>query len=116
MPENARERFFNWEFRDPLGNAGILQLSDLWLGCIVAIVELYGCEQITKFPRWVYAKDSDDTSHERVIPPPAGPDNEYLFGDYTPGRYAWLLTNIRRIWQPILIKGSLGLWDWEEPS
>ncbi|WP_297428944.1 ASCH domain-containing protein [Clostridium sp.] len=36
--------------------------------------------------------------------------NEYSFGDYTPGRYAWKLSNITNI-KPIKAKGRLSLWN-----
>jgi hypothetical protein len=38
---------------------------------------------------------------------------ERAFGDYSPGRYAWLLENIHALPEPIPAKGSLGLWEWE---
>lgn len=38
-------------------------------------------------------------------------DQERAFGDYSPGRYAWLLTNIRALPEPIPAKGALGLWE-----
>jgi hypothetical protein len=37
---------------------------------------------------------------------------EKAFGDYTKGRYAWLLSDAILLQQPILIKGSLGLWNY----
>lgn len=39
---------------------------------------------------------------------------EQAFGDYTPGRYAWLLHNIEPIRKPIPYSGALGLWEWDE--
>jgi hypothetical protein len=39
--------------------------------------------------------------------------NEYYFGDYTPGRYAWILENIELLKQPIPAKGQLSLWNYE---
>ena len=38
---------------------------------------------------------------------------ERAFGDYTPGRYAWLLSDVRPLAAPIPAKGQLGLWRWE---
>ena len=35
--------------------------------------------------------------------------NNYLCGDYTPGRYAWILTNIEPI-TPIKATGKQGIW------
>lgn len=37
---------------------------------------------------------------------------ERAFGDFTPGRYAWVLTDIIAHPEPIPARGSLGLWDW----
>lgn len=39
-------------------------------------------------------------------------DSERLFGDYSPGRWAWLLADIKRLEVPIPAKGSLSLWEW----
>ena len=36
------------------------------------------------------------------------------FGDFTPGRYAWLLTDVQRLEVPVPAKGRQGLWDCEE--
>lgn len=38
-------------------------------------------------------------------------DRERAFGDYTPGRYAWLLAYMQPI-VPVPAKGALGLWEW----
>jgi len=37
---------------------------------------------------------------------------EKAFGDYTKGRYAWLLQNPVPLTRPIAIRGSLGLWNY----
>lgn len=37
---------------------------------------------------------------------------EKAFGDYTKGRYAWLLQNPVPLSKPIPINGSLGLWNY----
>jgi activating signal cointegrator 1 len=38
--------------------------------------------------------------------------NEIAFGDYSEGRYAWLLEHVRSFPTPIPVKGALGLWEW----
>lgn len=43
-------------------------------------------------------------------------DQERAFGDYTAGRFAWLLINIRMLPAPIPAKGQLGLWEWQPPE
>ena len=35
---------------------------------------------------------------------------ERHLGDYTPGRYAWQLTDVHRLDEPIGCRGALGLW------
>ncbi len=37
--------------------------------------------------------------------------NEFFFGDYTPGRFAWLLENMQLLENPIPAKGKLNLWE-----
>jgi len=39
-------------------------------------------------------------------------DLDRLLGDYRPGRFAWVLTNIHRIDPPIRAKGKQGFWEW----
>jgi hypothetical protein len=40
---------------------------------------------------------------------------ERSFGDYAPGRYAWYLSQVHRLPQPIPARGALGLWRVEIP-
>lgn len=42
--------------------------------------------------------------------------NDFLdsaFGDFTTGRFAWVLSDVRKLDTPIPARGSLGLWNWE---
>lgn len=41
---------------------------------------------------------------------------EYRFGDFTPGRYGWLLRDVQRLPEPIPARGELGIWTWQEPE
>jgi hypothetical protein len=40
---------------------------------------------------------------------------EQEFGDYAPGRWAWVLTDIAALPEPIPARGALGLWTWQPP-
>lgn len=48
--------------------------------------------------------------------------DEFHLGDYSDGRYAWELTNVQQLPEPIPVKGKQGLWNWigeqelEQPS
>lgn len=39
-------------------------------------------------------------------------DRERHFGDYEPGRWAWLLADVKPLNVPIGAVGALGLWEW----
>jgi len=39
--------------------------------------------------------------------------DELVFGDYTPGRFAWILEDVQPLPEPIPTKGMLGLWEWQ---
>lgn len=39
-------------------------------------------------------------------------DDQLPFGDFTPGRWAWLLADIQRLNPPVPAKGRQGLWEW----
>ena len=41
---------------------------------------------------------------------------ELAFGDYTPGRWAWVLEDVKRLPEPIPARGALGLWEWVQPK
>jgi hypothetical protein len=41
---------------------------------------------------------------------------EWHLGDYTPGRYAWILEDIEMLENPIPAKGRLGLWEFQDNS
>lgn len=64
------------------------------LGFIVAIAELRECLPITK-----------DLAAQQST-------TELDFGDWRPGRYAWLLENIQRLKEPVMERGMQGLWSW----
>lgn len=46
---------------------------------------------------------------------PIGVDDEFTLGDFSPGRYAWKLENVRAI-DPFPVKGRQGLFDVELPE
>lgn len=97
-PERAlwgKEPFFS-----ALVSSGIFKASDLPLGAIIGKVNLVSCLLIP-VPPFRYEIG-------RVTIPPDEP--ELSFGDYTPGRYAWVFDDA--LWfNPIPYKGKQGLFD-----
>ena len=88
--------------------------EQLPLGAIVATCELHDCVPTRQNwhqeeTPWLICADAKSTAVWHVPPP----EPERSFGDYAPGRYAWLLANIRALETPIPCKGALGLWNYE---
>ncbi len=66
------------------------------MGCIVATANLTDCIKIT--PEYISTLSSD----------------ELALGNYTVGRYAWVMTDTKKLDFPIPVKGRQGLWNWDD--
>jgi hypothetical protein len=81
--------------------------NPLPLGCIVAtcnLVEVVRIDLIISFSAcrsyWHNKKEWLLHAQERA------------FGDYSVGRYMWLLDDVQILPEPIPAKGSMGFWEW----
>lgn len=84
--------------RDYYGIRDLLPcVCDFPYGRIIAIAELVDCRPTESF---VFGGTLRNIS-----------ENEIIFGDYTSGRYAWILSNVRLI-EPVPAKGMQRLWEW----
>lgn len=62
-----------------------------------------------------YVRPMENRSALRRTNAPSWPDDvtdQIPFGDFTPGRYAWLLEDITPC-DPVSAKGRQGLWNWQ---
>lgn len=66
------------------------------LGAVIATVVLDRCSEIT-----------EDTARELAD----RSAHEYAFGDYTPGRFAWVLRDVQPVAPPVPFRGSQGIFD-----
>ena|SRR3990167_3098615 len=73
-------------------------------GAIIAVADLTGCFKTPPdgWPMHPHGGFGDGL--------PQSPQ-ERAFGDYSPGRYAWHLENVRALPEPIPWKGQLGLFN-----
>lgn len=78
--------------------------EDLPLGAIVAT-----CDLVTVHRVPFAARHFPSVPGYTVALPPFEPERS--FGDYDPGRYAWILGNIRQLEFPIPCRGAQGLWE-----
>ncbi|MDB5056154.1 MAG: hypothetical protein JWM44_4204 [Bacilli bacterium] len=84
-----------------LSEHGIDKFDQLPTGVIIAKCNLVDC--LKSLDTWTDGYILE--KHTFIYSP------EYEFGDYTPGRYAWKLTEVKQI-EPIPAKGQLGLWNY----
>lgn len=87
-----------------LAKHGITDPQQLPTGCIIAVSQLFDCVQMV---------EAADSKYGVKVPGYKLSDQEYDFGHYEPGRFAWILANIRRPKQPIPSKGKQRLWKFE---
>jgi hypothetical protein len=99
-------------------SAILLEQYFLWekvpLGAIVATAELVGCHRMTgrtSIDRQIVAAQYKKNGQTFEV---AG--NELLFGDWTPGRYAWEIANVKVLDHPVKMRGSQGLWTVHDPE
>lgn len=82
---------------EPLCRAGLGRLwwAECPSGAVVAVARLSGCE----------LADLTDTTRA-----------DLAAGNFTPGRYAWRLSKIRPLGEPIPLTGRQGLFNWTPPD
>jgi hypothetical protein len=89
-------------FARVLKQAGYERLSDIPLGvalCIVDLVDILPTEKVR----------SNSYRAQIFV-------DELKFGDYSDGRFAWKLENVRRFNAPIPMRGAQGLFDCTLPE
>lgn len=91
FPKSAQNLFYEFPIYPALD---AVKHGDLPRGSIIAIAKLVACLEIT--PAFVEGLTF----------------TEKCFGDYGPGRYAWILQDATSFPEPIPAKGALSLWDW----
>jgi activating signal cointegrator 1 len=88
------------DFAAALAPLGVRTMADLPKGAVVALVRLAGCVRI---------------GPDRLGVPPVT-TAEYAFGDYTTGRWMWILEDPLLLPEPVPATGALSLWEWDPPD
>ena len=88
-------------------------VKDIPRGAIVAICRLIGCLPTPREGAISVYEHYDDDGRMLINTqiPPAEPERS--FGNFEPGRFAWILADVHRLAEPIPARGALGLWDWQ---
>lgn len=86
-------------------------------GVVVAVANLVTCVYIPPLPNHVVdsktRRQVEQIAQKYGVPPE---EPELSFGDYTPGRYVWVLENVRALDDPVFTAGKQSLWDWTIPD
>jgi len=86
---------FAYEFLFDFRSAGVSSFEQLPLGAIVAVCDLVDCMPTASL--------AETLSEE-----------ERRFGDFTPGRFGWILDNVRKLDMPIFCRGFQGFFNVED--
>lgn len=89
-----------------LGHRG-LELPALKFGAVLCTCNLVAC---TMAPNAEY----NCKKLKEWFEPKRGWDFERLFGDYSSGRWAWILRDVKLLEPPQLAHGTRKLWEWKE--
>lgn len=89
------------EEHDWFAELGIEDIDALPRGCVIATARLTHC-----------VKFEHGATH-RINQTGQYPPYETWLGDFSPGRFGWVLSDVKPINPPIPARGYQGLWDWE---
>jgi len=93
-------------FQRALALGGYAHFEALPRGGIVAVGQLSHCVIMSDsdIPASLYPRFARRAEQERA------------FGCYAPGRWAWVIDNVRALADPIPARGQLALWEWTPPA
>jgi len=78
--------------------------EDLPTGCVVAICDLAAVIKTAPEADGLFEEVADFPEYDRQ------------FGDFSPGRFAWLFQRTRALENPIPARGATSLWEWDEST
>ena len=110
FPKSARDLCGDDQFTFELVKGGYMRPDELPRGAVIATCRLVGCKMIISMPTVAFNRPDVRYYTEGMS------EQEKAFGDYTPGRYVWILEDVKILPEPIPEKGHQRLWNWEPPG
>jgi len=110
--EALAKGFGHYPLDEPVGN---LTGYPLPRGAVVAVADLQDVIPTERVHR-PGRSDWDEQVHYWADDSITIGPTERGFGDFSAGRFAWVLTNVRPLRSPVDVRGALGLWDWQPPT
>lgn len=83
---------------------GITSIKDLPIGAVIATANLVDCHNVI----YDYGDNAKMDTGLKIG------GNEYDFGNYYVGSYAWELDSVQVLLNPVPAKGNLRLWEWDK--
>lgn len=102
FPAEARALCDVEPYRSVLARGGYASAESLPLGSVIALARL---DDVMAFTR-SSLRETRARSARGLLPA-----HEADFGDFSPGRFGFVLSGVERLTTPIPAKGMLGLWD-----
>ena len=101
FPADARALCRRQPYREVVARHGYASADDLPLGCVIAVAIL---EDVLAFDRSSLRGVRERARRGEL------PEHEADFGDFSPGRFGFVLRDVRRLAVPVPVRGMLGLW------
>jgi hypothetical protein len=102
FPAEARALCHMAPYRQTLADAGFDRADDLPRGAVIALANLV---DVMAFSR-TSLREVRDRARSGEFPP-----HEASFGDFSAGRFGFVLKDVQRLSEPIPARGMLGLWE-----
>ncbi|WP_410768088.1 ASCH domain-containing protein [Fontibacillus sp. BL9] len=87
--------------------------DNLPTGAVVAVCRLKACCSVSRTPN---DEASIECGSQNSLNRYPIEKQEMAFGDFTDGRFAWELRDVRQLPNPVPAKGRQGFWNWEPNS
>lgn len=108
-PKYAREFCQLPEVLEILESHG-LTWETLPRGVVIGTVEVLVCSGTSNLTREILRVSREIATYTGHLE--GFGEHEHLLGDYSPGRYAWILDDFSPFPEPVPARGSLGVWKW----
>jgi hypothetical protein len=102
FPADARALCDEDPYRRVLHRGGYASADELPRGTVIALARL---DDVIAFTR-TSLRDTRARSAQGLLP-----EHEADFGDFSPGRFGFVLSHVEPLSTPVPVKGMLGLWD-----
>lgn len=107
----AMARALDWHFPSLWAD-----VDGLPYGRVVATCRLVTCYRLTSVESDAIRDGVTTVLRTLQAGPVEITPDEAAFGDYSPGRFAWVLADVQALTPPVLAKGGRGLWDWKRAA